>query len=79
MGSYILAIDQGTTGSTVALMDERGRVQASVNYEFPQIYPRPGWVEHDPRAIWTSVEKGIAALMRKKLCKPAQIAAIVQR
>jgi glycerol kinase len=76
MGSYILAIDQGTTGSTVALMDERGRVQASVNYEFPQIYPRPGWVEHDPRAIWTSVEKGIAALMRKKLCKPAQIAAI---
>ena len=76
MGSYILAIDQGTTGSTVALMDERGRVQASVNYEFPQIYPRPGWVEHDPRAIWTSVEKGIAALMRKKLCKPSQIAAI---
>ena len=51
MADVILAIDQGTTGSTVALMDTRGQVLGSVNYEFPQIYPKPGWVEHDPEAI----------------------------
>jgi len=73
---FILAIDQGTTGSTVALMDQRGRVRASVNYEFPQIYPRPGWVEHRPQDIWTSVGKALRAIFRKKLCKPADIAAI---
>ena len=44
MASFILAIDQGTTGSTVALMNQRGDVVAAVNHEFPQIYPQPGWV-----------------------------------
>jgi len=48
MASFVLAIDQGTTGSTVALVDRSGLVRARVNYEFPQIYPRPGWVEHRP-------------------------------
>ncbi|MBT4521254.1 MAG: glycerol kinase GlpK [Halieaceae bacterium] len=76
MASYILAIDQGTTGSTVALMDAKGRMRASVNYEFPQIYPRPGWVEHRPADIWTSVQKGLRAILRKKICKPSEIAAI---
>ena len=46
MAGFILAIDQGTTGSTVALMDAKGKLRGSVNYEFPQIYPKPGWVEH---------------------------------
>jgi glycerol kinase len=76
MGKFILAIDQGTTGSTVALMDSRGKLRASVNFEFPQIYPKPGWVEHRPADIWASVEKGIRAILRKKICKPADIAAI---
>ena len=76
MGSFVLAIDQGTTGSTVALMDARGKLRASVNYEFPQIYPRPGWVEHRPVDIWESVGKGIRAVLRKKVCKPADIVAI---
>ena len=76
MPAFILAIDQGTTGSTVALMDDRGAVRAAVNYEFPQIYPRPGWVEHNPAEIWKSVEKGIAAILRKRLCKASDIAAI---
>jgi glycerol kinase len=76
MGGFVLAIDQGTTGSTVALMDERGRVHCSVNYEFPQIYPQPGWVEHKPSDIWQSVEKAIRAVLRKKVCKPGDIAAI---
>ncbi len=62
MASYILAIDQGTTGTTVALIDAKGRLKASVNHEFPQIYPKPGWVEHHPEEIWASVVKGIRVL-----------------
>ncbi|TXS95553.1 glycerol kinase GlpK [Parahaliea maris] len=76
MKDFVLAIDQGTTGSTVALMDGRGRICASVNYEFPQHFPQPGWVEHRPADIWHSVEKGIRAVLRKRVCTPAQIAAI---
>ena len=76
MAKFILAIDQGTTGSTVALMDSKGKLRSSVNYEFPQIYPKPGWVEHRPADIWASVEKGIRAIFRQKICKPGDIAAI---
>ncbi len=76
MAEFVLAIDQGTTGSTVALMDSAGKVRASVNHEFPQIYPKPGWVEHRPDDIWNSVLKGIRSLMRKRICKPTDIAAI---
>ncbi len=76
MGRFILAIDQGTTGTTVALMDARGKLRASVNSEFPQIYPQPGWVEHRPVDIWESVGKGIRAILRKKICKPTDIEAI---
>ena len=76
MASFVLAIDQGTTGSTVALMDARGKLRASVNVEFPQIYPRPGWVEHRPADIWSSVNRALGALLRKQLCKPTDIVAI---
>jgi glycerol kinase len=76
MANFILAIDQGTTGSTVALMDARGRLRASVNHEFPQLYPKPGWVEHRLADIQKSVHKGIAAVLRKRLCKPSDIVAI---
>jgi glycerol kinase len=76
VASFVLAIDQGTTGSTVALVDHRGQLLARVNYEFPQIYPQPGWVEHRPADIWASVQKCIRTIMRKKLCKPTDIVAI---
>ncbi|EED32749.1 glycerol kinase [gamma proteobacterium NOR5-3] len=76
MADFILAIDQGTTGSTVALVDSQGKLRASINVEFPQIFPKPGWVEHEPEAIWSSVEKALSRLLRKKLCKPSDIAAI---
>ena len=72
----ILAIDQGTTGTTVAVMNARGALLGSVNYEFPQIYPKPGWVEHDPEAIWATVLKGIRAVFRKGLCRPVDVACI---
>ena len=52
----ILCIDQGTTGSTALVLDHGLNVLARANQEFPQIYPQPGWVEHDPEEIWSSVE-----------------------
>jgi glycerol kinase len=57
-------------------MDARGKLRASVNFEFPQIYPRPGWVEHRPAEIWASVEKAIKSILGRKICKPGDIAAI---
>lgn len=74
--AVILAIDQGTTGTTVALMDARGRVLTSVNHEFPQHYPKPGWVEHDPEDIWRSVLKGIRAVFRRGVAAATQVVAI---
>ena len=52
MGSVVLAIDQGTTGSTVILFDASGQVVSKAYSEFRQFYPKPGWVEHDPEEIW---------------------------
>lgn len=54
MAEHILAIDQGTTGTTVLVLGRDLTVKARVNQEFRQIYPRPGWVEHDPEEIWSS-------------------------
>ena len=76
MTEVILAVDQGTTGTTVAVMSADGRLLGSVNNEFPQIYAKPGWVEHEPEAIWSSVLKGIRAVLRKGLTKPSKIVAI---
>lgn len=54
MGKYILALDQGTTSSRAILFDEKSRIAAMAAEEFSQIYPRPGWVEHNPEEIWSS-------------------------
>ena len=54
MAGYVLALDQGTTSSRSIVFDESGQALASAQQEFPQIYPRPGWVEHDPEAIRSS-------------------------
>ncbi len=76
MASFVLAIDQGTTGTTAALMDESGRVRAKVNTEFAQIYPKPGWVEHSPDDIWKSVVRSVKSIMHKQICRPSNIVAI---
>ena len=52
---YLLAIDQGTSSSRTVIYDERANAVASAQQEFRQIYPKSGWVEHDPEEIWTSV------------------------
>src|SRR3954452_21842409 len=51
---YVLALDQGTTSSRAIVFDESGSQVAVAQREFRQIFPRPGWVEHDPREIWDS-------------------------
>ncbi|MDB2441412.1 glycerol kinase GlpK [Luminiphilus sp.] len=76
MTDVILAIDQGTTGSTIALMDTTGHLVASVNHEFPQIFPEPGWVEHNTESIWQSILKGIAAIFADGAYKPGNVVAI---
>jgi glycerol kinase len=63
VADLILAIDQGTTGTTAALFDATGRMQAKVNQEFRQIFPKPGWVEHDLNDIWASVLDSIPAAL----------------
>jgi len=61
MTRHLLAIDQGTTGSTVLVLDTEGRVRGRGSREFPQHFPRPGEVEHEPEEIWVSVEHAIEA------------------
>ena len=62
---YILAIDQGTTGSRAIIYDKRGSIVCSSYMEFPQIFPKSGWVEHNPLEIWESVIKTIQAVLKK--------------
>ncbi len=50
--SYLLALDQGTSSSRSIVFDDRGRIVAMAQREFRQIYPQPGWVEHDAEEIW---------------------------
>ena len=73
---YILALDQGTTGSTALLIGADLRIVAKANREFPQIYPKPGWVEHDPDAIWQSQLDAIAAVLAEAGVDAGAIAAI---
>lgn len=54
MGKYIMALDQGTTSSRCILFDKEGNILSKAQKEFSQIYPNPGWVEHNPREIWSS-------------------------
>ena len=72
----ILAIDQGTTGTTVHIINERGRSLAKVNQEFRQFYPKPAWVEHRPEDIWRSVLSCIEAGLKKARLRGTDIAAI---
>lgn len=62
---YILAIDQGTTGSRAVVYDRQGRQVASAYREFPQVFPKPGWVEHNPDEIWQSVRHSIRDALKK--------------
>ncbi|MBB1070197.1 glycerol kinase GlpK [Limosilactobacillus sp. RRLNB_1_1] len=73
---YIMAIDQGTTSSRAIVFDHEGTKVAISQQEFPQYFPKPGWVEHDPLEIWDSVQSVISNVMIKSQIKPYKIAAI---
>ncbi|MBL9171706.1 MAG: glycerol kinase GlpK [Verrucomicrobiales bacterium] len=76
MKQYILALDQGTTSSRAILFDHRGSVVAMAQKEFRQIYPRPGWVEHDANEIWAT-QSGVAAeVLARARIKSSRVAAI---
>ncbi len=73
---YIMALDQGTTSSRCILFDHEGHIVTSVQQEFPQIFPKPGWVEHDPAEI-RATQLGVAmGAMQKINASPSQIEAI---
>ena len=66
--TYLLALDQGTSSSRSIVFDQQGQVVALAQQELPQIYPQPGWVEHDPMEIWrTQLATAREALSKAKL------------
>ena len=76
MAQYIMALDAGTTSNRCILFDQEGRARAAAQKEFPQIFPKPGWVEHDAREIWAT-QLGVAVEAMGKIgATAADIAAI---
>lgn len=76
MGKYVMAFDQGTTSSRCILFDKEGKICSSAQKEFTQIYPQPGWVEHDPLEIWSSQLSVAVEAMGKIGVDASQIATI---
>ena len=65
MKRYVIAIDQGTTSSRAIAFDKDGNIAAKAQHEFPQIYPRSGWVEHDPEDIYGTCLESLKAVVEK--------------
>jgi glycerol kinase len=76
MSNYIMAIDQGTTGSRVMIVDKAGRIVSSEYAEFPQIYPQPGWVEHNPEVIWDTTLMVLQNALKASEISPQNIQGI---
>ena len=76
MAKHVLAIDQGTTGSTAIVVSPDGTTLGKATREFPQHFPKAGWVEHDPKEIWASVESSVKAALVAARADVADIAAI---
>lgn len=76
MKKYVLALDQGTTSSRCILFDKKGKICSMAQKEFEQIYPHPGWVEHNPREIWSSQLAVAIEAMAMVGAKPEDISGI---
>ena len=76
VAGYVGAIDQGTTSTRFIVLDRNGRIVSSAQKEHAQIYPKPGWVEHDPEEIWRRTQDVIVAAMEPKGLRPNDLAAI---
>ncbi|MFH2005143.1 MAG: glycerol kinase GlpK [bacterium] len=76
MAKYLCAIDQGTTQTTVLILSDQLEILAKVSREFRQIFPEPGWVEHDPEAIWSSVGNALGAALKRAGIQGNELAGI---
>lgn len=76
MEKYILSLDQGTTSSRAILFNKKGEIVQVAQHEFTQIFPNPGWVEHNANEIWGSILAVIASCLAEANVKPEQIAGI---
>ena len=76
MNGYVVALDQGTTSSRAIIFDVKGRPVTSAQYPFPQIYPKPGWVEHDPMVILETQFRALTEAFEKSELSPTDIAGI---
>ena len=76
MPGYIAAIDQGTTSTRFIVFDRAGRIVSVAQREHEQIFPKPGWVEHNPDEIWRRTQEVIALAMRRKNLRPSDLAAV---
>ncbi|WP_110933830.1 glycerol kinase GlpK [Paenibacillus bouchesdurhonensis] len=76
MNQYILALDQGTTSTRAILFNKQGEIVHLAQREFPQYFPKPGWVEHNPNEIWGSTLAVIATCLSESGVKPGQVAGI---
>ena len=76
METYVIALDQGTTSSRAILFNRAGEIVARAQHPFRQIYPQPGWVEHDPVEIWATEKRALAEAVDGAHIDPKQIAAI---
>jgi glycerol kinase len=75
-GRYVLALDQGTSGTTALVVDAEGRVRARGYAELPQHYPQPGWVEHDPEEIWSTIVSAAKSALAYAGASGTDVAAI---
>lgn len=76
MEKYILALDQGTSSSRAIVFDHEGNIRSTAQHEFPQIFPKSGWVEHDPHVIWSSQAAVVAEAISQIGINGMDIAAI---
>ncbi len=73
---YIIALDQGTTSSRAVLFNEKGGIKGIAQKEFTQIFPRSGWVEHDPGEIWNTQNEVLHKVVRDHAIKPSEVVAL---
>ena len=76
METYIAALDQGTTTSRAILFNSRGEIVSKAQYPFRQIFPQPGWVEHDPMEIWATTVRALSEAVDAAHIDPKAIAGV---
>ncbi|WP_456423288.1 glycerol kinase GlpK [Thermococcus sp.] len=76
MERFILSLDEGTTSARAIIFDRNSEILGIGQYEFPQHYPKPGWVEHNPEEIWDAQFRAIKTALERAKIEPSQIAAI---